>query len=444
MINLPPLHSSKRIDVKIIPEVLKTWQVGKILPSRARTSSNAEGELLIQIGSHLFDARTKSPILAGEDLQLQIARLGAEPLLKILTPATMIDPVTILLRQAVPQPDAMQTLFNRIPEILPLLKPVDAPVIKDIKQLVRQLEQLLTIPAKQETLDAGRIQQFLRDSGFNLEHQVSQGVIPRHNLKLLLIQLHKTIETLVRQSAVTIDNNIDISKLDLPEATSQLISSNRLPVLAGLLFTNLTADEQAMLITAALNKSQPVELLPLKIQGLTQALKSLNTAQVKQLQQWLQLLPMIGEIRHLAEHSLSTITHNQLQSLQADADSAFIIFFNLLVAKTPDWIDLFNIKISKESREQEEGEHWHVTIQMQLPELGKMEARLILADQQLHAGITSESKTTYQLVSQHLSLLEVALNSAGFNVATISSKHEDIKPIDPVNRNHGPLLDDKA
>ena len=114
MFNLPPLHSTKRIDAKVIPAVLKSWQIGQILESRAKTSSNAEGELKLQIGQHLLDAKTKTPIMAGDELSLQVSKLGDTPLLKILNSPVKTDLVTLYLRQAVPKNDSIQKLRQKL------------------------------------------------------------------------------------------------------------------------------------------------------------------------------------------------------------------------------------------------------------------------------------------------------------------------------------------
>lgn len=440
MINLPPLHSSKRIDVKTIPEVLKTWQLGQILESRARTSSNAQGELQIQVGSHLVDARSKSPILAGEELQLQVARLGAEPLLKIISPPIQTDPVTLFLRQAVPQPGSIKALLNLTLQLLPSIQKLDTTEFSELKSLSRHLGQLVQLPTKQETLAGNEIKQFLQKSGFNLELQILNQQIPEKNLKLELIQVRQLIEPILKSV-----QQIQTSRQDeLSQTIKLLINTNRPAAIATLILQQLSGTDKTSLLNGLLNQKTDIQTLPPRLLEFLLPLTKASAKQVEQLQQWLQLLPALTELRQLIDQSLNTITNNQLQAVQAEADSAFMVLFNLLVAKTPEWIDLFNIRISKEEPDSEQSEHWRVVIQMDLPDLGKIEARLAMVDDQLHTGISSESDITHQLISEHLQLLEISLNNAGFTVATISCHQQTIKPLETEQLSHGPLLDDKA
>jgi len=449
MINLPPLHASKRIDVKLIPEILKTWQLGQILESRARTSSNAQGELQVQIGQHLFDAKSKSPIVAGEELKLQVARLGVEPLLKILGSPVEADPVTIFLRQAMPQPASLKTLFNLANQIAPTIAKLESANLPDVITLSRQIENLLQTPVKAEAPLAGEIKQFLQRSGFNLENQLLQNQLPENNIKLNLIKIRQLIEPLITASQATSiktsSNGAEASvKTDLVSTISTLVSNNKMASIAGLFLTQLSSSEKNTLINTLLHPQGNWQSLPPRLLEFITPLQKISPKQLQQIQQWLQVLPALTELRQLIDQSLSTITNNQLQALQAEADSAFMIIFNLLVAKTPDWIDLFNIKLSRESDEKEEGEHWRIVIQMDLPGMGKIEAKLSLVHTELHTGLIAESKMTQQIISDNIQLLQQALTDAGFTVATLSCHQQSIKPLETQHLAHGPLLDDKA
>jgi len=448
MINIPPLHASKRIDVKLIPEILKTWQLGQILESRARTSSNAQGELQVQIGQHLFDAKSKSPIVAGEELKLQVTRLGAEPLLKILGSSVEADPVTLFLRQAVPQPASLKTLFNLVNQIAPVIAQLESTELPEVKTLSRQIESLLQTPVKADTPLAGEIKQFLQRSGFNFENQLLNNQPAENNIKLNLIKIRQFIEPLItttQASNLTSNNSGESNiKTDLASTISTLVSNNKMISVAGLFLTHLSSSEKNTLINALLQPQGDWQSLPPRLLEFITPLQKINPKQLQQLQQWLQVLPALTELRQLIDQSLSTITNNQLQALQADADSAFMIIFNLLVAKTPDWIDLFNIKLSRETDDKDEAEHWRIVIQMELPGLGKIEAKLSLIHAELHTGLIAESKVTQQLISDNLQLLEQGLINAGFTVATLSCHQQTIKPLETQHIAHGPLLDDKA
>lgn len=440
MINLPPLHSSRRIEAKAIPAVLKSWQIGQILESRAKTSSNAQGELQIQVGQHVFDAKTKTPIVAGENLSLQVSRLGDEPLLKILGTAVKTDPVTLFLRQAIPQPTSIKTLFNLLNNIDPALLPVATKEYPEVSTLTKQLEQLLQLPIKRDIISANEIQQFLQKSGFNLENQILNQQVPSNNLKLELIQIKQTID----QLTTSINKSLSGIEKITPEAITTLISTNKPAAIASLLLVQLPTADKNAIINYLSNPQTESMVLPRQLLEVIQSIQKMPAQQIKQLQQWIQFIPTLSEIRLRIEQSLNTITNHQLQAVQADADSAFMVIFNLLVAKNPDWIDLFNIRITKEETNDDNKPHWQVIIQMQLPDLGPVEAKLILVNNELHTAVTSELDSTHQLIQQHINILETALSNAGFNVATMTCKQQAIKPIDSNLPTHRPLLDDKA
>ena len=442
MFNLPPLHSTKRLEAKAIPVVLKSWQIGQILESRAKTSSNSEGELLIQVGKHLLNAKSKTPILAGENLTLQIAKLGTEPLLKILNTPVETDPITLFLRQAVPQPASIKAVFeqfiqlhNQIQMQITGSQSEDSPALN---KLSRQIEHIIQLPIKQTNITSNEIRQFLQQSGFSLENQILNRQIPSANIKLELIQIKQTIDQLIPAESKT------VAKLS-PEIITTLISTNKPAELANLLLSSLPVEEKSLIIKYFANPlSFETNTLPEKLAFIFQAIKNAPTAQANQIKQWMLILPLLTDLRHLIDQSISTMVNNQLQAIQAEADSAFMIFFNLLVAKNTDWLDLFNIKISKEESEDDINKHWRVIIQFNLPDLGLIETKLILSNKDLHTGITSESKQTLNIIRENLGLLESALTHAGFNVATLSCKQEKIRPISSNNHVHQPLLDDKA
>ncbi len=449
MFNLPPLHSTKRIDTQIIPTVLKSWQIGQILESRAKTSSNAEGELQVQIGQHLFDAKTKTPILAGEELTLQVSKLGELPLLKILNSPIATDAITLYLRQAVPHNNSIQKLLNLMYLVQPLIPDSEAVTStsapdetiyknSELAALNKQILSLLQIPLKANNISAKSIQNFLQQSGIDFENQLLTQAIPVKNLKLELIQLKQSVNQLF--------NSTDYSNIIKdPQSLKTVISGNQLSTLASYLLYGISPADKSTIITYLANPSVfDASALSETQAFIFQAINKLTANQIHQLKQWIQFIPALAEMRQLIDQSINTINNHQLQALQADADSAFMVLFNLLVAKNPDWIDLFNIRISKEEKENTDEEHWRVTIQLEMPDMGLIEAKLILIENKLHAGVSSQLAITHQLIQEHLGVLKSALTQAGFNVATISCKQETIKPFNSKQQGHGPLLDDKA
>lgn len=520
MINLPPLHSTSRIDIKTISAVLKSWQIGQIIDTRAKTSSNSQGELQLQVGQHLLDARTKTPILAGEELKLQVINLGQVPLLKILNTPTPLDPVTIYLRQAVPNPESLQKTVNLLNSIQKIIPEISSTSDIDLKEFSQHIKQLIQIPLKTETITSKNIQQFIQQSGFNFEKNLVSQNIPTKDFKFELLQIKKTIDVflnhlkvstndlinsnnitktsvktdsgnvLFTDKAVLTDkifladkapninnpsktlNKIDPDNLFLADKKintdnktepstiintknndvaknisiiNTLVSANRLPALANYILYSIPLSDTVATLNSLNNPMQFNNGFYSETQTLThQALQKLTQQQIKHLKQWTQFIPVFTELRSLVEQSINTITNNQLQSVRAEADSALLLLFNLFIAKTPDWIDQFNIRIYKDETEQDDEQHWSVTIQFEMPDLGAIEAKLILVKRQLHASFTSESLVTHQLVHDNLPILETALNSAGFTVATISCKQDKIEDLNSLKNNHGPLLEDKA
>jgi Flagellar hook-length control protein FliK len=354
------------------------------------------------------------------------------------------------LRQAVPQNNSIQKLLNlvsHVTQLIPDIETTDSTKIPgeiadkslELKTLSKQLNALIQIPLKANELSAKNIQNFLQQSGINFENQLmTQGVVPTKDLKFDLIQLNQSVSQLLNSS-----NYTDIAKD--PQSIKTLVSGNQLSTLASYLLYGIPPADKSIIINfltnpAAFNDGTIKEAQTF----LFQAIHKLTPSQNHQLRQWIQFLPALAEIRQLIEQSINTINNHQLQALQADADSAFMVLFNLLVAKNPEWIDLFNIKISKEEEKEGEDDHWQVTIQLDMPDLGLVEAKLVLINKQLHAGVTSQLAVTHQLIQEHLSILESALIQSGFDVATISCKQETIKPFTSNQLRHGPLLDDKA
>lgn len=437
MINIPPLHSSRRIATELIPDVVKTWKVGQIVIGRAQTSRNAEGELQLLVGKHIIDARSKASIQAGDVLRLQVAQQGAETLLKIIKPATETDLIQQYLRQAVPQTEKIQQLFHQLKQFNQLL-----PQSNEFNTIKSHLAELLQTGLPIKSINPDSIKQFLPQTGLFSENQLLQAVPPKPlDLKLQLLRLYDNIEQLIKTIQVS----------DTPKLTSALFSSWALNAPLSLLALSLSNQLSQSDLSTLLNwLGKPVSdtqrtSLPTSLNSLLPFLNQLSPASRQQLGQWIQLLPLLIEVRHNIDASIHTLLNAQLQYVNADSDSAFLLLFNLPIFRQPELIDLFQIKIETEEHNDEEtGKHWSVTIQFELPELGAVQAKLILADKRLHTSFSTANQASYELIQHNLPILQSALTQAGFIIGTLTCKHEAVAPIQQLQHIHGPLLDDQA
>ena len=77
---------------------IQSWQVGQVLRAIALTAS-ADGHAQLRIGSRTVQAQISVPVRAGQQLDLQVMKLGPQPVLQLLT-AQNSDPVTAAIRLA--------------------------------------------------------------------------------------------------------------------------------------------------------------------------------------------------------------------------------------------------------------------------------------------------------------------------------------------------------
>ncbi|MGA7801783.1 MAG: hypothetical protein WCC36_13335, partial [Gammaproteobacteria bacterium] len=156
---LPPLVS---LTLTRPLATIQSWRIGQVLRAIALTAAT-DGHARLRIGTQTVQAQTTTPVQAGQRLELQVIKLGPQPVLRLLTPQGS-DPVTAAIRRVLPrQAPAGPLLANLAKLTLAERPPLPAEVLQRVQEL------LANLPRARDTVTADQLRSAVRSSGLFLE-----------------------------------------------------------------------------------------------------------------------------------------------------------------------------------------------------------------------------------------------------------------------------------
>ncbi len=157
------------------PPDLRAWQVGQLLQAQVLTGT-VNNQVTLRIGQTTLAAQTQTPLTAGQTLTVQVARLGDQPVLKLLpqTPPVLTDPLTAALRSALPRQTGLAPLLANLGLLAQSARagntppPLPATVLQAAEQIYRDLSD------SHQAATARGLQRAIRDTGLFLESKLAQ------------------------------------------------------------------------------------------------------------------------------------------------------------------------------------------------------------------------------------------------------------------------------
>lgn len=361
-----PLRVGQLLQAVVIKQLASNHVLLQLLPALNRSSSSQPAAPL------QLQANTTQPLIVGQQLQLEVSKLGDTPLLKVLSQTASPDAV---LKQALMQNLPRQTgLTPLLANISWIAQPQNSTV--PLPQAIQVLAKALLdqLPNRGKIASAEGVKQAFKESGLFMESALRQTVqgkttpAPGGDFKSLLLQLLSSIQKESAQTAAS------------PSLTRPISPSISIPVPA-----------------VPGGRPQP--------QGPAEAtLATLNNT-----------LALLQELGKQVEGGLARTQLHQLASLSTSDQNPLTWSFELPI-RHQERIDLFQCVINEERSENnsdEQQRRWNITIALELEPLGPMHVRLQLEDGKISTTFWAERVETTTLIGQHLTELAQRYHEAG-------------------------------
>jgi hypothetical protein len=181
------------------PAEVRNWQVGQIL-NAVTTSRTEQGQVTLQIGSQTLTAQVQVELSAGQQLKLEVVKLGDLPLLRLTEtpPPPANKTVDHAIRDALPRQESYSPLLAN----LSLLASSKARAL--LPSNISRVIQLFfkSIPTAQKLSTPKGVQQAFRDSGLFLEAKLGsqantgRSISISHDFKAGLLKLQEALKQL--------------------------------------------------------------------------------------------------------------------------------------------------------------------------------------------------------------------------------------------------------
>lgn len=486
--------------------IVDAWKVGQLVNATA-VSGQKNGQATVNINGALLLAQTQFPLKPGQPLQLQVSKLAALTVLKVLTNTSGksggIPPITVSLS---PQPQLMNPLQAGQQLSAVLTRPADASQTRTVLELAGnrinvQLSQplpsnmgqqvklevvtpgaisalkILTAPLNKTATNTA-ILQTLRTtlpqqaplppllSNLALIAQdravnISPGAIltitqaaPQTTARQTAPPLPQPLVELVRDVVNRLPRSESINTGDgLKQAVAQsgLFMEARLAHTLQQPTTNATTppiDFKGGLLSLLLTLLNFSKAAPLsKPTGNTAPTAThAQTGAQATLNPQMNLQQALVELLRTVESGLARLQLSQLVSSAPEEDGKRIWVMELPV-RTDEHIDLIQLRIKKEKDQQDSKKTvmWTVTLALELSGLGPVQARITLANKIVSTHFWAEHTHTTALINQHIKILHDRYQEVGLTVGALKAHHGTAPdPVAPDANLPHILLDEKV
>lgn len=347
------------------------WRVGQQLRALVLRGTPAEaggGDALVRIGRHAVHVRAQLPLVQGERLAVQVARLDPTPVLRL-----MRSPTDAPVRAEPTAQAATRVLLPRQSGLAPLfavLVSADAHPPASAPQPLRSAIQnlLAGLLRSDQAGDPAALRQALFNAGFAFEARAAAGRPVGGDLKSLLIQLLKAAE------AANPEAPRGSRDLQAPPPPRREGAPTPQPRLTGEGFTPAETRELA------------------------------------------------GQLRRLAEGALARTALHQITAADAERSGLFQIHGELPL-HDGDGIDVVQFRIERDApqrREQGAAATWTFALALDLPGLGPVHAHIGLHEQTVSTRFWAEREATCHLIEGELPSLGTLFGRCGLRASELS------------------------
>ena len=422
MTNIPPIKPRNEIKTEVISDVTKAWKIGQVLNATVTRGGYAQDTVQIRIGKTNIDTKTPVTLKTGDHIQLVVKQLGTEILLGIKAEISTRDASIYLLRQYINNLQDIKPLINTVEKIL-----ASTSALTEIKPVLQQL--ITSIPDLKQVIDHQQLKSQIRNSGvymesrlLNIENAQQLQSIKSNDLKHQLLTIKQLIDNQLK-----IDNNLtEPRSSNLEEVISKYIKGELTIKQLGHSLASRLPIETVELLLKQLQSSQLVSLSTKDIfypviEPLINHIriqpdgKSLADALISVLVK----SPLINELKSNIDSLINKVINQQLLPLTKDADSPNFILFDLPVKHNKE-ITLFQFRIDEEKNKNKMKKPvWTVSINFEFEELGAIQTKISLQDNNISTLFHAEKETTANRINRNIPQLKSNLEIAGFKVTNI-------------------------
>lgn len=388
----PPAQGASTIALSTANAALQFLKVGQQF-SGSVVAQNG-GSVSLRIDNTVVQGQTRLPLAPGQQLDLQLARGGEKPVLRVLASASPTDTIAQALRLALPRADGLSGLLKNLGTIARPAAEAPKALPEPVVQAVRQLLQ--SLPGREQVSTPDGLKQAVLNSGSFLETKLARSVLAAH------------------------------PQAGAGESTG---AANR-PLLAadfkGGLVRILVSLLSALQGGAARTPSAASENEPLSLALSPQALRNVShpgQANPRQGQATEQsaLRAMLELMRHI-ESGVARVQLNQINSLPTE-DRANPGLTLELPVRHGEQAEVIQLRITRDPQGDAEDPNapgqWCATLAFELETLGPVRARVTVAGQIVSTELWAEREATVELFNRHLDTLHEGLVEAGLVVGRL-------------------------
>ncbi|ESS70288.1 putative flagellar hook-length control protein [Methyloglobulus morosus KoM1] len=353
---------------KDLAALLPQLQLGNSLGAVV-TAKLAENSFLLTLSSgQTLRAQTPTVLELGQTLKLEVAKVGAIPELKIISPELGMQPETAAVLQALRQFLPKQENLTDFAVTLRQMANLTSGKTDTVSTVINQV--LGALPAKDDLVSVEGLKQGVSNSGVFLEAKLANQLPPQGDLKGHLLTLANALQNIqVEQNDKgSVPNTAMAPTVELKQVTNSAGQSERLP------------------------------------EALSQTIEKDNT------------------LLNKTEGAIARIVVDQLASLPKNGEQQ-----NFWQIQIPyihgQHTDTVQLAISRENKSNTNSEkaNWSVELELNPPGLGKLHSRISLVDDRIDTYFWSQQQALTALVQDNLTHLADSYTQAGLAVGKLNA-----------------------
>lgn len=409
---LPPLLS---LTLSRPVAQIQSWRVGQLLRATVLTPTK-DNHTQLRIGTQTVQARISISVEAGQHLELQVASLDPQPVLRLLTPQTA-DPVADATRQALPRQLPVGPLLANLQELAQAEQSSLPPeVLHNIQQL------LIHLPRPSRVLTANQLRAAVLSSGVFLEARLGMDSPESTGLAIDLKANLLRLLTVLR---------------NWPGLNTQAAPNSRAPSIPDT--ARALAPSERPAAASPANETPPPPM------------KNTDPAPHPPATPTLTLRDSPGAVRSTlqrqAEGVLARLQLNQLVSIPHHDSQSVAWHMELPIQGASGKFDVWSLRISREKpggrRPATAGKPiWSIILAFDLPELGPVQAQVSVGSGNVSTVFWTDRSATHALFERHLGELRERFKNAGLTIDHLACRQGIPAPAPTAGR-HG-LLDENV
>lgn len=414
---------------------LGAWRVGQILEAVVMRIPSV-GTATLNVNNISLDIRSDLPLIAGHRLQLEVAQIGPQIALRVLTPTLPKDTVAAALRVLAPRQGELAPVLTQLATLsLPAApQPVSVNTAAAVPTVLTptsvQAPPLMNPRAANPTLTTPALAPFL-----TAPINQAQAPLPAATLPTPLAAALATAPPELRELAKNIIDRIRTpAQTATPDGLKQAVK-NAGPFFEHQLATAASPAEVAFVLdhdlkagllklvgylkTLLPQSATPATALPTPTTPATT--RSHAAPHVAQLAAQLALdTAPLETLTKDTDAALARITTQQLLSLPEHSADAPQWIFDLPL-RIGERVDVLHLHVFREKhpRDAQNSPAWCVRLSFDLSTLGKVATLVTLYADRVSISIWAQQPATAQMFEQHLTTLQTELQDAGVNIGRL-------------------------